>query len=199
MANYREPTKRRRVEVPVPSGRSQGQRRATKGPYQHKVDGTNSALKDAGIVAVTTVLTTVLLLTISGQISDTTAANLIAQSPSPLAGGIITAQPTPQPSFMTTTPSAQPTRSAATPSPEAETAAPAATPDDAEIQAALDKKLGDDASLSALGITATVTDGKVILVGTAPSDEMKGRIEKLVRSIKGVKQIDNQIVVISNV
>ena len=199
MANYRQPTKRRRVEVPVPSGRSQGQRRAAKGPYQHKVDGTNRALIDAGIVAVTTVLTTVLLLAISGQIRDTTAADLIAQSPSPLAGGIFTAHPTPQPSFTATTPSAQSTRSAATASPEAETASPAATSDDAEIQAAIDKKLGDDASLSALGITATVTDGKVILVGTAPSDEMKGKIEKLVRSIKGVKQIDNQIVVISNV
>lgn len=201
MANYREPAKRRRVEVPISPGRSPKQRRPAQRPYQQNVNDTNRALINAGIVAVTTVLTTVLLLAISGQIRDTTTAGLSAQSASPLAGGIYV-QPTPQSSLVMPTPTSQPTRSEATPSPEAETEtetpAPVATPDDVGIQAALDQKLGADASLSALGITATVNDGKVILVGTAPSDEMKGKIEKLVRSIKGVKQIDNQIVVISN-
>src|SRR5882762_11755291 len=118
MANYREPTKRRRVEVPVPSGRSARQRRVPQRPHPREVDDTNRAPIDAGIVVVTTLLTTVLLLAISGQLRDTTSANLIAQSPAPPAGGFMTVQPTPQPSFMTPTPRAEPTRSEAMPSPE---------------------------------------------------------------------------------
>jgi hypothetical protein len=151
-------------------------------------------------VIVSTLLTTVLLLAISGQIRDTTAADLIAQSPAPLPDRLTT-QATPQPSLSAhaaPTPSAQPSRATATPAQEEATPATVGASDDTAIQAAIDKKLQDDSSLSALGITATVSNGKVILVGTAPSDEMKVQVEKLVRAIKGVKQIDNQIVVISN-
>jgi len=169
--------------------------------YRNDSDGTNRALIDAGIVVVSTLATTVLLLVVSGQIHDTTAANLIAQSPAPRPERIVSAQPTPQSSLPLSsqlsskapTPSA---RSASTPLPEIVLAG---TPDDAAIQADIDKKLQDDARLSALGITATVSNGKVILVGTAPTDELKEQVEKLIRGIKGVKQIDNQIVVIANV
>jgi len=194
MAHYTEPPKRRRVEVPFPSGKSARQKRAPSPNYQQRGGGTNRALIDAGIVVLTTLLTTVLLLTISSQIRDTTAAALIGESPAPL---LRTTQPTPQPSLPAAALSPQLARSAATPSLENQAISPAATPDDSEVQEAIDNKLGDDASLSQLGITATVSDGKVILVGTAPSVEMKDKVEKLVRAVKGVKQIDNQIVVIS--
>jgi hypothetical protein len=185
MGHYSEPQKRRRVEVPIPVGK----KRAPARHYQQNGDGTHRALIDAGIVVLTTVLTTVLLLGISGQIQDTTAENLTSGSPAPL---LLTPQP-----LASATPTPQTSRSLATPATEDSASTPVATPDDTEIQAAIDKKLGDDASLSQLGITATVTDGTVILVGTAPSDEMKDKVEKLVHSVKGVRKIDNQIVVIS--
>jgi hypothetical protein len=196
MADNRGPTKKSRFEVPVSSGRpprhpSRGRRVQKR--YQQGGNGTRPALINAGIVVAATLVTTLLLLGISGQMRDTTAANLIAKSPGPPTGGVITVQPTPQPSLPSATPSVPPSRAAASPS--LENAAPA--PDDTEVQAAIDKKLGDDASLSQLGITATVSEGKVILVGTAPSDELKDKVEKLVRAVQGVKQIDNQIVVIS--
>ena len=94
--------------------------------------------------------------------------------------------------------SPQPGRALPTPSLAAESPTPAATPDDTAIQAAIDKKLGADDTLAALGITATVNEGKVILVGTAPSDELKAKVERLVRSVRGVKQVDNQIAVVIN-
>jgi osmotically-inducible protein OsmY len=47
-----------------------------------------------------------------------------------------------------------------------------------------------------LGITATVLNGKVMLLGTVKSDAVKTQVEKMVRGIKGVKQIDNQITVV---
>ncbi|MDQ2857001.1 MAG: BON domain-containing protein [Acidobacteriota bacterium] len=158
--------------------------------YQQGSAGTNSALIDAGVVVLTTLLTTVLLLGISGQIHDSTAASLIGGPPAPL---LLAPQSTP----ILAGPRPQASRPLATPSPANSASTPLATPDDTEVQAAIDKKVGDDDSLSQLGITATVTDGTVILIGTAPSDEIKDKVEKLVRSVKGVRKIDNQIVVIS--
>ena len=173
-----EPTKRRRFDVPISSRQSRAKKQ-----YQPAGSGTDRALIDAGIVVATTLAVTVLLLAISGQISDTTAGNLIARSAAPLSQLPLSAAPAA---------SAQPTRS---PTPETGIVTPTSTPDDTQLQAAVEKKLADDTSISALGITTTVSNGQVVLVGTAPTDEMKDQVEKLVRTIKGVKQIDNQIVV----
>jgi hypothetical protein len=198
MGYDRQQPKRRRIDVPI-SGR----------PARRKVPSDSSATRqawiDAAIVIASTLVTTVLLLAISGQIRDTTAAGLIGQSTGPLPE-TVAARPSPQSSSSVLlhgepTPAAQPGRAPATPAQSAQDApatAPAGATDDTAIQAAVDKKLQDEPRLSALGITATVNEGKVMLVGTAPSDEMKAQVEKLVRSIKGVKTIDNQIVVISN-
>ena|SRR2546422_3454061 len=202
MGHDREPIRKRRIEVPISSRQPPKQHRAAPRRVAPRGNETNSALIDAGIVTLTILLTTLLLLAISGQIQDTTAGNLIAQSPVPLPERTIATQPTPQASLspaLIGAPTPIPSRSTPTPVPETATLTPAVTPDDTAIQEAIDRKLQEDSSLSALGITATVSNGKVILVGTAPSDEMKEKVEKLVRGVKGVKQIDNQIVVISNV
>ena len=68
-----------------------------------------------------------------------------------------------------------------------------ATSDDANVQAAVDKKLSDDTTLSSLGITATVMDGKVTLLGMVKTESLKAQVERAVRSVKGVKSVDNQI------
>jgi hypothetical protein len=68
---------------------------------------------------------------------------------------------------------------------------------DSTIQTAVDKKLSDDPEISALGITASVLNGKVMLVGTVKTEEMKTRIERMVKQVKGVKEVDNQISVIA--
>jgi osmotically-inducible protein OsmY len=69
--------------------------------------------------------------------------------------------------------------------------------DDTAIQAEIDKRIADDPNLSKLDVTATVTNGRVILVGTVPTNELKSRIEKLARAVKGVKEVDNQIAAVS--
>ncbi|PWT91586.1 MAG: hypothetical protein C5B55_07900 [Blastocatellia bacterium] len=68
--------------------------------------------------------------------------------------------------------------------------------DDATIQMKIDKQFADDPSLSSLGITATVMNGKVTLVGQVKSEAVKSQVEKTVRRIKGVKEVDNQISVV---
>ncbi len=69
--------------------------------------------------------------------------------------------------------------------------------DDSTIQAAIDKQLADDPTLSTLGITATVMNGKVTLLGSVKNDGLKNQVEKMARRIKGVKAVDNQISVIA--
>jgi BON domain len=69
--------------------------------------------------------------------------------------------------------------------------------DDMTIQMNIDKQLTDDPAFSSLGITASVINGKVTLLGTVKSDALKSQVEKMVRRVKGVKAVDNQITVIA--
>ena len=68
---------------------------------------------------------------------------------------------------------------------------------DGPVQTAIDKKIGEDPTLSGLGITATVLDGKVTLTGTVKSEALKSQLDRTIRTIRGVKQVDNQIVVMA--
>ena len=68
---------------------------------------------------------------------------------------------------------------------------------DSTVQAAIDKRLADDPEFSTLGITVSVIDGKAMILGTVKTEELKGRIERAVKAIKGVKAVDNQITVIA--
>ena len=68
---------------------------------------------------------------------------------------------------------------------------------DSTIQAAVDKKLSDDPEISTLGITATILDGKATLLGTVKTEALKTQVEKMVKQVKGVKSVDNQITVIA--
>jgi hypothetical protein len=68
---------------------------------------------------------------------------------------------------------------------------------DSTVQSAVDKKLMDDPEVSTLGITASVLDGKVTLLGTVKTEALKSQIERMVKQVKGVKAVDNQISVIA--
>jgi hypothetical protein len=68
-------------------------------------------------------------------------------------------------------------------------------PDDYTIQAEVDKRILDDPNLSTLGVTVSVISGKATLMGTVKSEAIKTQFERLVRSVRGVKDIDNQITV----
>jgi hypothetical protein len=66
---------------------------------------------------------------------------------------------------------------------------------DSTIQMAIDKRLTEDPAFSSLGITASVINGKVMLIGTVKTESMKADVERMVKQIKGVKEVDNQIIV----
>jgi hypothetical protein len=116
----------------------------------------------------------------------------VVQQPAPVQQPpVIVQQPAPatQPAPIVVTPPAGGTTASTVP---AETANM-----DSTIQAAVDKKLSDDTEISTLGITASVLNGKVMLLGTVKTEELKTRIERMVKQVKGVKEVDNQISVIA--
>src|SRR5213078_2702852 len=67
--------------------------------------------------------------------------------------------------------------------------------DDATIETKITKALTDDADLGAANITVTVINGKATLIGAVKTPDLKARAERLVNSIKGVKGVDNKIMV----
>jgi len=42
-----------------------------------------------------------------------------------------------------------------------------------------------------------VLNAKVTLIGTVKSETLKSQVERMVKQVKGVKQVDNQITVVS--
>ena len=97
--------------------------------------------------------------------------------------------PTPSPS---TSPTAKPTASAAESS--GEPAKP--PPDDATVQQEIEQALHSDSALADLDISTIVESGRVTIVGSVRSVDLKQRVARVVRGIKGVSSIDNQLVVI---
>jgi len=72
----------------------------------------------------------------------------------------------------------------------------ATTPlDDATIQANIEKALSSDPALSGIDVSTLVENGKVTIVGSVRSLELKQRTERLIRSLKGVSSVDNQLVI----
>ena len=67
--------------------------------------------------------------------------------------------------------------------------------DDTTIQDAVSKRLTDDSSLAAL--TVSVLDGRATLIGTVDTPELKARAERVVKGVRGVKSVDNKIVVLN--
>jgi hypothetical protein len=102
------------------------------------------------------------------------------------------ALPSPKPSTSPTPQHEQAAGAQSSPTPEAETTT---VPDDAGIQARIERNLAADPSLSKLDVSTLVEGGKVTIVGSVRSADLKQRVEKAVASIKGVINVDNQLVI----
>jgi hypothetical protein len=149
------------------------------------------------IVVVAIALITIVVLFLMNNQNANSNANLAEQQPA--QAPVIVQQPAAQqqPPVIVQQPATaakQPPIVINQPAP-ASGAAPVNNSNDGAVQAAVDKKLSDDPTLSALGITTTVLDGKVTVTGTVQSEALKSQIDRLLRGVKGVKQVDNQIIV----
>jgi len=196
MAYDEEQARRSRVVVETPNER----REVVSSQSVRTPDNSGISAGMVGVLVVVAIalITMLVLFWLSNQ-PATDNANMAAQQqpttvvqqPAPVQQPpVIIQQPATQPAPIVVTPPAGGSTASTVP---AETAANM----DSAIQTAVDKKLSDDSEISALGITATVLNGKVMLIGTVKTEEMKTRIERMVKQVKGVKAVDNQISVIS--
>jgi hypothetical protein len=65
--------------------------------------------------------------------------------------------------------------------------------DDAKMQDIATKKLSEDPDMA--GVVMTITDARAVLTGTVNSAATKAKAEQIVKGVRGVKSVDNKIVV----
>lgn len=196
MAYDEERERKSRVVVDTPTERREF-------VESHSVRDPDRSSMSAGMVGVLVVvaialITMLVLFWMSNQNNMDQNANMVAQQPPTT----VVQQPAAQPPVVIQQPApvTQPAPIIVTPPAGGSVASEQSAPnpnDDMTVQAAIDKNLSDDPTFSSLGITSTVINGKVTLLGTVKSEALKTQIERMVRKIKGVKDVDNQITVMS--
>jgi hypothetical protein len=204
--SYDEQQQRRsRVVVETPAARREVvETQVSRVPERRGISGGAVAALVIGAVA----LVTILFLFLLNRQDEVNANVRVATAPTPVVQQppVIVQQPattTQQPPVIIQQPPpttaapivvTPPSTSTSSSSTTTTTTAPSGT-DDATVQINVDKKLTDDTTLGSLGILATVIEGKVTLTGTVNSEDLKSRAERLVKAVKGVKRVDNQITV----
>jgi len=194
MAYDEEQARRSRVVVETPNER----REVVHSQSVRDNGGISAGMVGVLVVVAIALITMLVLFWISSQpATDTNVAatqpppTTVVQQPAPVQQPpVIIQQPAPatQPAPIVVTP----------PASSGGSTMPAESVNmDSTIQTAVDKKLSDDPEISTLGITATVLNGKVMLLGTVKTEALKSQAERLVKQVKGVKAVDNQISVIA--
>ena len=196
MSYDEEQAKRSRVVVETPSERREVVH--TQSVRSDDRNGISAGMVGVLVVVAIALITMLVLFWMSTQpTTDTTVATAppttVVEQPAPAQQPpVIIQQPAPvttQPAPIIVTPPAGGSTASGT---ESSTAVNI----DSTIQTAIDKRLADDPEFSTLGITATVIDAKVTLLGTVKSETVKTQIEQMVKQVKGVKSVDNQITVL---
>jgi len=192
MAYQDEHGERRRIVVETPNERREVvHSEQVRHPQSSGISGATLA---AVVIAVIALAAVMILFVINRQ--DTVNNNATAQQPPQT----IIQQPAQQPVqqqppiiVQQPAPATQPAPVIVNNPPPAGGSTSGRVSDDSTIQTAIDKKLSNDPSLASLGITAVVLNGKVTLTGVVKTESQKAQVERVVRSVKGVKSIDNQI------
>lgn len=196
MAYDEEQTRKSRVVVETPTARREVVRTETaRVPERSGISGSMVAVLVIAAVALVTML---FLFLMSRQTDNTLNANvaLATQQPTPLPQTTIIEQPAPQqqPPIIIQQPAPATQPAPIIVSPNGETARTNGI-DDATIQSNIEKRFSDDPTFSTLGLSAKVVDAKVTLTGTVKSQTLKDQIEKMVKAVRGVRDVDNQILV----
>lgn len=166
-------------------------RKSSKAGHRKSASATNEWIAALTIIGTATLATLIALL-LTSRPYDPMNSTVAPQQVVPAA-----------PAVTQTSPRASPTQTVlpqvvATPlmepSPEP-TVAVSRQPDDATIQAQIEKLMASDPVLSQIDVSTLVENGTVTLVGSVRSADIRQRVERLVRSVKGVITVDNQLIV----
>ena len=191
MAYDEEQARRSRVVVETPNER----REVVHSQSVRDNNGISAGMVGVLVVVAIALITMLVLFWMNSQSTTDETAALPAQQPT------VIQQPAPaqQPPVIIQQPAAPATQPApiiVTPPAGGATAPSTESVNmDSTIQAAIDKRLTEDPAFSSLGITASVINGKVMLIGTVKTEGLKADIERMVKQVKGVKEVDNQIIV----
>ena len=193
MAYDEQEAKSSRVVVETPNAR----REVVHSQSVRTPDGSGISAGMVGVLVVVAIaLITMLVLFYMNSQQQPTDQTVAAQQQQPPPPTVIQ-QPAQQPPVIIQQPAPATQPAPIVVTPPAGGAAESAPNIDSTVQAAIDKALTDDPTFTSLGITATVLDGKVTLLGTVKTEDLKNQAERMVRKIKGVKSIDNQILVVA--
>lgn len=192
MAYEEQQAEHRRIVVETPNARRE-EVHSEAVRYPDRSGGVSGAALAAIVIGVIALAAIIILFVMNQQQNAVNANTTAQQQPQ-----TIIQQPAQQPPVIVQQPAP-----ATQPAPVIINGQPATTsggttstanvPDDSTIQAAVDKKLSNDPQLSSLGVTATVTNAKVTLIGMVHSQAEKSQVEHAVKAVKGVKSVDNQI------
>jgi hypothetical protein len=177
---------RNRIVIETPGARYRSARPAGRGPGA----GTREVIVALSMIGAAA-LATFLALFLTSRPYDPMNSTVEPEQTVP-AGTFMTPSPKPSPTIVA---SPQPNQAAgatplAEPTPETAT-----TPDDAGIQAQIERTVSADPTLSKLDVSTLVEAGKVTIVGSVRSADLKQRVERALRSVKGVISVDNQLVI----
>jgi hypothetical protein len=211
MSYDEEQQRKSRVVVQTPTSRREVVRTETE-RYPERSGGVSTGV--VATVAIAAIALTAIivyfLMNSNNAANDNTNVRVTTAQPTPVQQQqpVIIQQPAPQqqqPPVVIQQPATAPPQTIVVPGPATSTSTSTTTtgatapkpnvPDDMAIQTSIDDKLSKDRTFSTLGITATVINGKVTLLGTVETPELKRQAESLVRNVKGVQKVDNQITV----
>jgi hypothetical protein len=193
MAYDEEQARRSRVVVETPNER----REVVHSQSVRDNSGISAGMVGVLVVVAIALITMLVLFWLSNQPTTDETAVATQQPPT------VIQQPAPaqQPPVIIQQPAApatQPAPIVVTPPAGGTTSMPAESVNmDSTVQAAIEKRIADDPEFSTLGITASVINGEVTLLGIVKTEAQKADIARAVKQIKGVKKVDNQISVIA--
>ena len=185
-----EETVQKRVMVNSPNQRREVlSERTERGPRESR--SSTGTIAIVAILAIATIA--IVLYLVSNRNANESAnrnANLDVASQAPPT--TIVQQPAQQAPVIIQQPAQQPPviiQQPAQPSQRENTSAN----DDANMQDIAAKRLAEDLNMA--GVVMTITDARVVLTGTVNSAATKAKAEQIVKGVRGVKSVDNQIVV----
>jgi len=196
MSYDEEQASRRRVVVETPTEKREVT--STQAVRTPERSGVSAGMVGVLVVVAIALITMLVLFWLNNQQTRDENANLAAQQQTQQPPTTVVQQPAQQPPVIVQQPAAPATQPApiiVTPPAGGSTATSAN--DDLTVQSAVDKMLTDDPTYKTLGITASVVNGKATLLGIVKTEAMKAQIERSVRKVKGVKDVDNQITVMA--
>lgn len=212
MSYDEEQHRRSRVVVETPTARREVVQTQVARVPEHRGYSTGVI---AAVALTAIAVTAIVMLFLMNNREDATNTNVsVATQPTPVVQQtpIIIQQPVTQPSPVIIQQTAPPPTTTqpviiTPPPPSTTTTVPSPTSpagvgtstakgtDDATLQLNLSKKFDDDPQFSGLDITATIMNGKATLIGSVKTPELKRRAEQIALSVKGVRSVDNQIIV----